>query len=412
MVYTHIYIAYNSGKMNNMSKKLKKIFMAIGEVSGDMYGAAVIKALNEKSGDGMTLDIKCLGGDRMRRENTDILYNSVRWSSIGLIEALKRTPKLYLIYLKLKKVIKDWKPDVIVLIDYPGFNMFLARYAKKLGIPTLYYFPPAKWSEDPRDVEEAAECIYKVAATFKSTYDLYKSANGNVEFVGHPLIDIVKPRYEKNKLIRSIGFDPEKPIVGLLPGSRYQEVKDLLPHLREMSVFIKKNMKDVQFVVPLALDTYSTIKTSFRNFNAYIESWQEEINMKVLIDMTYDVMNISDVMIVASGTATLEASILEKPIAIIYKVSRATETVARLTRKFPPFFGAPNLIMGRCVVPEFLQNDLQSDAVAAEIISMIEDKEKNKRIKKDLRKVREMLGEPGSAHRVAEIILKIINPNI
>ncbi|MCK5685870.1 lipid-A-disaccharide synthase, partial [bacterium] len=385
-----------------MSKKLKKIFMAIGEVSGDMYGAAVIKALNEKNSDEVTLDIKCLGGDRMRRENVDLLYNSVTWSAIGLIEAFKRAPKLYLIFLKLKKIIREWKPDVIVLVDYPGFNMFLVRYAKKLGIPTLYYFPPAKWAEDPKDVEEAANCISTVAATFKSTYDLYKAANGNVEFVGHPLIDIVKPKYEKEKLIRSIGFDPDKPIVGLLPGSRYREVKELLPHLREMSSFINKKVKDVQFVVPLALDTYDTIKNCFCNYNSYMESWQEEVNLKVLIDMTYDVMNISDVMIVASGTATLEASILEKPIAIIYKVSQATETLARLTRKFPPFFGAPNLIMGKCVVPEFLQKDLQSDVVASEIISMIQDKEKNKRIKSDLKKVRKMLGKPGSASRVAD----------
>lgn len=391
-----------------MAGKLKKIFMSIGEVSGDMYGATVIKALNEKAGDGLTLDIKCLGGELMRRENVDLLYNSVTWSAIGLIESFKRTPKLLIVFHRLKKIIREWKPDVIVLIDYPGFNMFLVRFAKKLGIPTLYYFPPAKWSHDPKDVADAASHITTVAASFKSTFDLYDSAHGNVEFVGHPLIDIVKPRYEKEKLITSIGLKLNQKIIGLLPGSRHREVTELLPLLREMSIIIKKKIRDVQFVIPLALDTYSTIREKFENFNGFMQQWQEEVNIKVLINMTYDVMNISDVMIVASGTATLEAAILEKPIAIIYKVSRATEALARMTRKFPPFFGAPNLVMQRCVVPEFMQQELKSDIVANEIISMIEDQDKYKRIRNDLRKVREMLGESGSAGRVAEIILKLM----
>jgi lipid-A-disaccharide synthase len=385
----------------------KRVFISVGEVSGDMYGAALAKELFKMYAG--KIAIKGLGGEMMAKERVDVIFNSAMWSAIGVIEALKKSPRLLYVYFQLKKFIADWKPELLILIDYPGFNMFLARLAKKMGIPTLYYFPPSKWAAHPDEVKDAANTIHTVAATFKTTYDIYKAAGGNVRFVGHPLLDIVKYKYSREELFKLLGIDAQKKVVGLLPGSRLREVMDLLPVLRRISQgLFQKSPEDYQFIVPLTNDTYKTLLAEWDEFSTFFNEWKKEVPLKVVVNMTYDVMHACDFMVITSGTATMEAAILEKPMVIIYKVSRATEIIARLTKKFPPYFGAPNLILRKLVVPEFMQDNLRPEKVVEEVHKYLTSPQDYTEFVKQLRKVKDILGEKGSVKRVSQIVQNIL----
>jgi len=387
-----------------MTNSKCKIMVIAGEVSGDVYGADLIKEMKKSHID---MELVGIGGKKMEKAGLKLLYDSSGWGAIGLIEALKRVPKLYFIYSKIKKFIKEYRPHILVLIDFPGFNMRLVRVAKRLNIPTLYYFPPTKWAQSPKEVKDAASIITKVAATFGNTERIYREAGADVTFVGHPLLDIVKPTTPFNEIIKRFGLIEEGYRVGLLPGSREREVKDLLPFLMEMAEVLLKRLEKVQFLVPLTVSTYEIIRNEplFQKFKL----WAGNYNVKVIVGCTYDVLQVCHGIVVASGTATLEAAILSIPMVIIYKVSLLTEIIAKVTKKLPPHIGLPNLIAGKMVVPEFIQRDLVADKVANEIFSILIDKNKNAHMKNELVKVREKLQNPGANRKVVELILELLD---
>ncbi|HOT74599.1 MAG TPA: lipid-A-disaccharide synthase [Candidatus Wallbacteria bacterium] len=385
-------------------KKDKKIMIIAGEISGDLYGHPLVLELMKS---GRRFEICGIGGPRMKSAGMKTFYDSSSWGTIGMIEAIKKLPYLYWAYYDISEKLKRIMPDVLVLIDYPGFNMRLCRRAKQLGIPTLYYFPPSKWSYNHEDVCDAARTITKVAAPFEHTYDIYKKAGANVEFVGNPLLEIVKTRNSRAEILKKLKVAEGEKIISLLPGSRSMEVRYMLPVLAETAAHLGSKLKDARFIMPVSSSTISRgTGITLEYINDIINSRGAKISVET--DMTYDILSVSDFSIITSGTATLEAACLLTPMVIVYKVSLLTEMYARIMTSLPKYFGLPNLILNKAVVPEFIQKNVTPDIISNSVIELLNSSEKLADMKNELKSVVKNLGEAGATKKVSEMILKMV----
>lgn len=388
--------------MEKMARK--KLLIVAGETSGDFYAASLVDVL-KKTGD---FDIYAVGGIQTAKHDVKLLYDSTNWAAIGLFEAIKQAPRLFLVLHRLKKFMQESRPDLLLLVDYPGFNMRLVHAASKLGIPTVYYFPPSKFATDPASVADAASCITSVAANFASTYEVYKAAGANVEFVGHPLLDHANPVMTPAETCQKYGLNPEKPVIALCPGSRRSELGQLLPIMLQAGKIINARFPQYQFVVPVIATEGSEV------FGVQKNCLREQlaasgIPVTLCEGKIYDLMKLSKILLISSGTATLEASYVGTPMIICYKVSFFTEIQARLFYHLPKFIGLPNIIINRLAVPELIQHDFTPEKLAEKAIELLESPEKYEQQKKDFTKIVSHLGEPGAHERVAEMVVKILN---
>ncbi|MBF0409613.1 MAG: lipid-A-disaccharide synthase [Candidatus Riflebacteria bacterium] len=385
------------------SKISKKILITAGETSGDMNAATLIDVLLEKG----PFEIFAVGGPETSRRPVKMLYDSRDWAAIGYIEAIKKVPRLLVVLKKLTDFMAENKPDLLLLIDYPGFNMRLARRAKKLGIPTLFYFPPSRFAVNPEDVRDAAENLSCVAANFTFTYKVYKEAGANVSFVGHPLLDLARPGMPIEDIYKTLQLDPNRPIVGLCPGSRKSELDFLLPIMLKAAEMLLKKFPDLQFLVPVVKtetpDVYGIPKSDLvKQLN------ESKLPVKLIEGRIYDVMAISKLLLISSGTATLEASRVGTPMIIVYKVSLYTEVLAKIFNKLPTFIGLPNIILGRQAVPELIQHDFTPEKLFAQASELLSSPEKLQKQKSDLLEVISHLGSPGAHNRVAELAMSLM----
>ncbi|HEY3423992.1 MAG TPA: lipid-A-disaccharide synthase [Negativicutes bacterium] len=372
-----------------------KIMFSAGEASGDLHGGSVAAALKAIQPDIVMLG---MGGQAMRAAGVDIVYDIAELGVIGLVEIIKNLPRLFRLRDQLAEIMERERPDVLVVIDYPGFNMRLAKIAKRKGIPIVSYISPSAWAWGNGRAKEVAETVAKVAAIFPFEAEVYQEAGADVTFVGHPLLDIVRPVMDKPEAYRHFNADSARPLVLLLPGSRRQEIDNLLPVMLAAAEKIVEKVPDCQFYLPLA----STIS---REMLHNIIS-----NYKIPVTLTegnsYDLMNIADVAIAASGTVTLEASLLQLPTVIIYKVAALTYFFGKFMVKIP-YISLPNIIAGRKIVPELLQSDANPGNIAAETTTILTDATVRARTLLDLAEVKAKLGQPGAVHRVAEVILAV-----
>lgn len=386
-----------------MSDK-KKIMIIAGEISGDLYGHPLVLELMKS---GRDIEISGIGGPRMKSAGMKTYYDSSSWGTIGMIEAIKKLPYLYWAYYDIGEKLKRVMPDVLVLIDYPGFNMRLCRYAKQLGIPTLYYFPPAKWSYNHEDVCDAARTITRVAAPFEHTYDIYKKAGANVEFVGNPLLEIVKTRSSREEILKKLKAAEGEKIISLLPGSRSMEVRYMLPVLAETAAMLGAKIKNARFIMPVSSSTISKgTGITLEYIKNVINSYGAEVSVET--DMTYDILAASDFSIITSGTATLEAACLLTPMVIIYKVSLLTEIYARTMTSLPKYFGLPNLILNKAVVPEFIQTNVTPEIISESVVEILNSSDKLADMKNELKAVVKNLGDIGATKKVSEMILEMV----
>ncbi len=380
-----------------------RILIVAGETSGDMYSSSLIDVL-KKNGDH---EIFAVGGSQTASRDVTMLYDSANWAAIGYIEALKRAPKLLVILRKLKRFLEEKRPDLLILVDYPGFNMRLTKHAKRLGIPTLYYFPPSKFASNPSDVTDAARNIDVVAANFTFTYKVYKDAGAEVEFVGHPLLDLARPSMSREEAISEFGIEKGKTIIGLCPGSRQSELDLLLPLMLEAGQILYRRNPDLQFLVPVISkkgdEVYGISKRGLREQLA-----ASGLPVKLIEGKIYDVMAVSELLLIASGTATLEASRIGTPMIIVYRVSLFTEIVARLFNKLPEFIGLPNIIVNRMAVPELIQRDLTADTLAENAWKLLQSPEAMRKQRAALDEVVSHLGKSGAHERVAELAGKLL----
>ena len=371
--------------------------MVAGEVSGDLHGAHLMEAI-------LRIDPKVqffgVGGERLERMGMKLLYRSQSLSVVGITEVLFKIRSILRALRGLKQSLDQERPDLIILIDFPDFNLRLAKIAHRKGIPTLYYISPQVWAWRPKRVKLIAQWVRKMVVLFPFEVPLYEAAGVDVEWVGHPLLDIVKPTLSKEAAFQRFGLDPKRKTIALLPGSRMHEVKRLLPPLLASAQLLEKEIPDLQFVIPLASGIHQGL----------LSSWMKNIfvPVKVVEGGTYEVMNLAELLIAASGTATLEAAILGKPMVIVYKVSFFSYWIGRALIQVD-HIGLVNLVAGRDIVPELIQKDVNPERIAEEALRILRDPTLRRRMTESMAGVRRSLGEPGAAQRAADIVMSLLH---
>lgn len=369
--------------------------ISVGEASGDMHGANVANALKTLSPD---IALFGMGGKGMRAAGVDIVYDIADLGVMGLVEVIRNLPRLFRLRDMLAGVMERERPDVLVVIDYPDFNMRLAKIAKEKGIPVVSYISPSAWAWRKGRAKNVAQIVEKVAAIFPFEADVYREAGADVTYVGNPLVDIVKSSMSKEKAYRYFDADPTQPIVLLMPGSRRQEIVKLLPPMLAAGEKIAREIPHCQFFLPVA----STISREM--LQDMISGYN--ITVKMTAGNNYDLMNIAHVGIAASGTVTLEAALMDLPTVIIYKVASLTYFLGKFLVKIP-HISLPNIIAGRAILPELLQDAANADNISKEALAILKDEKIRDRVHTDLAEVRDKLGECGAVRRVAEMILAV-----
>jgi lipid-A-disaccharide synthase len=381
-----------------------KIMLSAAEVSGDVHGAALAQALKDLSKD---VTLFGMGGEMMAAAGVDIKLDITDKSSIGISEAVKHIPSHIRSLRSLVDMMKAEKPDALILIDAQGFHMPLARKARKLGIRTIYYIAPQEWLwGTKRGLKKVTSTIDLIVAIFEKEYVAYKGAGGNVIYEGHPIIDIAKPSYTKAEFKMAAGVEGEAPFIGIFPGSRKQEIEKLLPLMLDALELIKGKMGKVNPILGLASS----------KFKAEVEKMVEEkkINISIIEGGTYDALSACDVSIAASGTILLEATALQAPVIMTYKLSPFSEFIAkfvfRINRRLP-YYAMPNILANRKIIPEYVLEKAKPENLASEAVSLLADPEKIKLMKAGMKQLAGTLGKPGVVARVAKQILSFLSDN-
>jgi lipid-A-disaccharide synthase len=329
-----------------------------------------------------------------------LLYPSQSISVVGITEVLFKIRSILKALRRLKQSLDQERPDLIILIDFPDFNLRLAKIAHRKGIPTLYYISPQVWAWRPKRVKLIAQWVKKMVVLFPFEVPFYEAAGVDVEWVGHPLLDIVKPTLSKEVAFQRFDLDPKRKTIALLPGSRMHEVKRLLPPLLASAQLLAKEIPDLQFVIPLAPGIHQRTLTPWMR-NIFVP-------VKVVEGWTYEVMNLSELLITASGTATLEAAILGKPMVIVYKVSFFSYWIGRALIQVD-HIGLVNLVAGKAIAPELIQKDVHPQRIVEEALRILRDPILPRRMTESMAGVRQSLGEPGAAQRAAGIVMSLLH---
>jgi len=319
-------------------------------------------------------------------------------STIGFIEAFKHLRLMYQVLDKLEQAIDHEDPDVALLVDYSGFNLKVAKLTKKKGVPTVNYFAPSAWVWGKWRAKKMAKRQARIASVFPMEEEVYREAGANVNFVGHPLLDIVETELDRKEAAEEFEIDIDREIIGLLPGSREQEIKSLLPPMLAAAEELKKEEPKRQFILPVAETISKDLITEIMS--------NYSVDIKVVTGNSYEVMNLATLIIVASGTATLEAACLGTPMVIIYKTSLLTWWLGRLLVKLP-YVGLPNIIMDKKIVPELLQDEVDAESIVAVSSEILNSTEYYNQIKEDLESVVTKLGTSGATKKVAQMVLEV-----
>lgn len=313
------------------------------------------------------------------------------------MEVIRKLPSIFKLRSDFGKLMDERKPDCLLVVDYPGFNMKLAKLAHDKGIPVVSYIAPSAWAWNKGRAKNVAKIVDKVACIFPFEYDVYKEAGAPVEFVGHPLLDIVHPEMEKQEAEAWAGKKPGHKLILLMPGSRLMEIEKNLSTMLAAAKLLKEQMPEVDFVMPRA----GTIPKEL------LEQRIKESGLEVRITEghNYDLFSVADLALATSGTVTLEAALCGLGSVILYKTSALTYFIAKLVVNIPDI-GLPNIVAGKHILPELLQDDFTPEKVAAAAKELLEP-ERNEQMKRDLAYVKERLGKPGAVGRVAELVLRI-----
>lgn len=375
----------------------KKILIVCGEPSGDLHASNLVKDIR-------TLDNSVrffgMGGSLCRRAGVDIVFDISGLALIGLVEVLKNIFTVGRAYRAILKKADAEKPDLAILVDYPGFNLRLAAELKKRAIPIVYYISPQVWAWGRNRVNIIKRYVKKILVFFKFEEELYKTYSIDAQFIGHPLLDTVKMSVRREEFLQKHGLSPNKPMLALLPGSRPNEVKALLPIMAAAAVIMKKSGGDIQFAVSKHPDL---------DMELYRKVLQASgIDAKLIEGDTYNLVGSSDLALVASGTATLETAIIGTPLVITYKVSFGTFIAYKIVAN-TRFLGIVNIIAGKEVAPEFLQYEATPEKIAAKLSELIRDKSKLQAMRAELAKVKSSLGFPGASLRAARAVLSLLS---
>jgi len=375
----------------------RKVMICAGEVSGDLHAAHLVRAVRKLDA---AIDFFGIGGEKMEEAGVEITDKTVHMGAVGIMEGVEYYPSFWKIKARLSKALKEERPDLVILVDSRDFNLRIARLAKKLGLLTLYYIAPPVWALNDWQTRRISRNIDRVIAIFSFEAETYRKAGANVSFVGYPLVDLVRPSMSKEETLRKFNLAPERLIVGLLPGSRKHEIKKLLPLILKVAAKLTKEFKDIQFLLAEASPVFHSEITRIVAGT--------DLPLKIISDSTYDLMNVSDLLITASGTATLEAAFLDTPMIVIYKTSFSTWLIGQILIKLP-YIALPNIIAGEEIVPELIGFRLRVKRLTSIALELLGEKEKLEKMRVRLREVTEKLGKPGAVDRAARIVVEMVN---
>jgi lipid-A-disaccharide synthase len=341
-----------------------------------------------------------MGGTRMRDAGIELVADCSEVSLVGIVEIAKKYPALRRVWKRLLGEAARRKPRLAILTDFPGFHLRLARALKRQGVQNVYFVCPQFWAWRPWRANLVRRRFVRGLCIFPFEEEWYRSRGVKADFIGHPLVGNVAAKRTREQFAAAYGLDANKPIVALLPGSRSGEIAHHMPILMQACRLIQKE-RDVQFVLALAQGVKQP------QISRYL---MPEVDMHVVEDATYDALGAADLSIVSSGTATVEAALMDAPMIVVYRLAPLTASIARwLVRT--PIFAMVNLISGKRVVPELVQKDFTPARLANEAIRLLDSPDARAEMRRGLAEVRKKLGPPGAVDRAADIIAGMLNPS-
>jgi len=373
-------------------KKAPHVMLLAGEASGDAHGAEVVHELKQLQPD---IRLSGMGSTEMKKAGVDVFFDSASIAVVGIVEVIKHWGEIKQAMERVKEKLEITRPDLLVLIDYPEFNLKMARHAKSLGIKVLFYISPQVWAWRPKRIHKIGRSIDHMAVLFKFETELYENANIPVTFVGHPLVDKVKTtdllEHEKERL----GVPDSNRLIGLFPGSRNSEITRLLPVMLDTARLMQQKDQSLSFVLPVAatLDC-EDIKR---------QSEASGIKIHLTTDNLYDVISNCDAIVSCSGTVTLEIALLGIPLCIIYKMSWLSHQI--MTRLITiDHIGLANIVASEEVVVELLQDEANAEAITQEMFRLLDDSDYRQQVITNLKKVKQHLGKGEGSRHMAELI--------
>ncbi|MDZ7360856.1 MAG: lipid-A-disaccharide synthase [candidate division KSB1 bacterium] len=378
-----------------MSNKFSVLIVA-GEASGDLHGAGVVRAIKQLA---PQTEIFGIGGDGMAAAGMELLFHVRDMAVVGFTEILRHLRFFHRVMKTLEREVARRKPEVVILIDYPGFNLRLAARLHRDGEKPpkiLYYIAPQVWAWGAARLSKMARIIDQMAVVFPFETSLFQSAGMATEFVGHPLLEGLRPKITTEAFFSRYQLAAESPLLGLLPGSRREEVARLLPDMLATARLVRQSIPDLQIAVAMA----PNLPENF--YRARVK----DNGVRLVSNSTYEVMRDSRACLVCSGTATLETACFKTPLVVVYRLSRLSYEIGKRVVKLP-YIGLVNVVAGRKIVPEFIQNDFRPERVAPVLVKMIQDRGHHAAMQEALAEVGRKLGTPGASRRTAELALQL-----
>lgn len=382
---------------DNNSIYEKRVMVITGEASGDLHGSNLVYAAKKVY---PGLSFYGVGGEKMAEAGCELLFSSNELAVMGLFEIFGQLPRIIRRFKQLKKVITgDNPPDVLVLIDFPDFNLRLAKVAKAVGVPVLYYITPKVWAWRKRRAKTIAENTDRLAVIFPFEPEIFAPYGGRAEYVGNPLLDEFVTNQPSGDLRNRLGLTDSEQVVGIFPGSRHSELKYILDTLIQTALLIHAEKPKVKFLIPVApsLDD-ELIREKFAGLKLPVVLLRENI---------YEVSHACDAVLCVSGTVTLQIALTATPMAILYKISPFSYEIGRRLIKIP-YAGLTNIVAGKGIVREFIQDDAEPCALKDEILRLLDDSEYANVMRNDLEQVKQQLGQPGCSEKVAKIIHDLV----
>ncbi|HBG04996.1 MAG TPA: lipid-A-disaccharide synthase [Geobacter sp.] len=368
-----------------------------GEASGDLYGATLAAQLRELVPSARFFG---MGGDCMRKAGVETLVDANEMAVMGLVEVLGHLPVIVKNFNILKRRLLAAPPALLILIDYPDFNLRLAKIAKRAGIKVLYFISPQVWAWRSGRVHGIGRVIDRMAVLFPFEVPFYENAGIPVSFVGHPLLDMVRPTMGKEEALRSFGLDPSRSTLGLFPGSRKSEIAKLLPDILEAAKLLKRHRPDLQLLLPLA--------SSLRPEDIALQVEESGLEISIVSGRNHDVMVACDAAISVSGTVTMELALVGVPMVIIYRVSPLSYQIGKRVIKVP-HIGICNIVAGKAVARELIQHEVTGPAIAQEVEALLGDAKYAQWMRDEFAQVRVKLGSGGALERLAALASELLS---
>jgi len=370
---------------------LSRVLMIAGETSGDLHGAGVVRALQARRSN---VDVFGIGGDAMQREGMELLFHCSKLSFMGFSEVVRNVATILRVERTLLRQLEVRRPDVVVLIDYPGFNLRFAKKVKERGIKVLYYISPQVWAWNKGRVKAMRQLVDKMMVVFPFEEEIYRNEGINVEFVGHPIVERIGASCIRQAFFARNHLDPSKKLLGIFPGSRVQEVERILPIMLDAANELRSG-RALQIAIGVAPNLGADLIRQHIPGDAQIT---------LIENATYDLMQYSDAALVTSGTATLETGWFGTPMVVAYRTSPASFFIGRMLVDVP-YIGLVNIVAGRKIVPELIQKELTKEAVAKEIAPLLDDPARADAMRRELAIIKSRLGGPGASDKVARGII-------